>query len=197
MKLYPDSVARLIAELSKLPGVGRRNAQKYAYHLIKISDREALNLADAIADVKKNIRYCSVCGNFADGDPCELCASRDRSTVCVVKEPKDILTMEKLREFKGTYHVLFGTLNPLEGIGPEDLRIKELLARVNADGVKEVIMATNPDVEGEATAMYIARLLKPFDVKVTRLAHGIPVGSDLEYADEVTLSQAFNDRKQI
>ena len=197
MKLYPDSVARLIAELSKLPGVGRRNAQKYAYHLIKISDREALSLAEAIEDVKKNIHYCSVCGNFADGDPCELCASRDRTTVCVVKEPKDILTMEKLREFKGTYHVLFGTLNPLEGVGPEDIRIKELLARVNADGVKEVIMATNPDVEGEATAMYIARLLKPFEVKVTRLAHGIPVGSDLEYADEVTLSQAFNDRKPI
>ena len=197
MKLYPDSVARLIAELSKLPGVGRRNAQKYAYHLIKISDREALSLAEAIADVKKNIRYCSVCGNFSDGDPCELCASRDRTTVCVVKEPKDILTMEKLREFRGTYHVLFGTLNPLEGVGPEDLRIKELLARVSADGVQEVIVATNPDVEGEATAMYIARLLKPLGVRVTRLAHGIPVGSDLEYADEVTLSQAFNDRKQI
>lgn len=197
MKLYPDSVARLIAELNKLPGVGRRNAQKYAYHLIKVSDREAFALADAIADVKHNIKYCPVCGNFTESEPCELCATRDRSVVCVVKEPKDILTMEKMREYKGTYHVLFGTLNPLEGVGPDDIRIKELLARVNGDGVKEVIMATNPDVEGEATAMYVARLLKPFGVKVTRLAQGISIGSDLEYADEVTLSQAFNDRREI
>ena len=197
MKLYPDSVARLIAEFNKLPGVGRRNAQKYAYHLIKVSEREAMGLAEAIADVKRNIRYCPICGNFTDSEPCEVCATRDRKVVCVVKEPKDILTMEKMREYRGTYHVLFGTLNPLEGIGPDEIRIKELLSRVQADGVEEVIMATNPDVEGEATAMYIAKLLKPFGVRVTRLAQGISIGSDLEYADEVTLSQAFHDRREI
>ena len=197
MKLFPDSVARLIAELNKLPGVGRRNAQKYAYYLIKAKESEALALADAIVDVKRNLKYCPVCGNFSDAEPCEICASRDRTVVCVVKEPKDILTMERMREFSGTYHVLFGTLNPLEGVGPEDLRIKELLARVSEDHVKEVVMATNPDVEGEATAMYLSRLLKPLGVRVTRLAQGISIGSDLEYADEVTLSQAFHDRREM
>lgn len=197
MNLYSDSIQRLINELSQLPGVGKRTAQRYAYAIIKMKDSKVKELADSILAAKAETKLCSVCGNFTDMETCNICSSRSRSVICVVKEPKDVLAMEKIREYKGTYHVLHGTLNPIEGIGPNQIRIKELLTRVNTDDVKEIIMATNPDVEGEATAMYIAKLLKPMSIKVTRLAHGIPIGADLEYADEVTLARALNDRKEL
>ena len=178
-------------EFSKLPGVGKKTAQRYAYRVIKMSDGEAEAFAEAIVNVKKQVRFCKVCGNFTVDEVCEICRVRDKSSVCVVKEPKDVIALEKLREFKGVYHVLHGVIDPMNGVSPNDIRIKELLARIGEGGVKEVIMATNPDVEGEATAMYIAKILKPLGVKVTRLAHGIPIGSELEYADEVTLSRAL------
>jgi len=197
MDLYSDSIQKLIAELSGLPGVGKRTAQRYAYAIIKMPQNKAESLADAIIAAKKNTRLCNICGNFTDKEICDICLNRDKSLICVVKEPKDVLAIEKIREFKGTYHVLHGTLNPIEGIGPNEIRIKELLQRVNSDNVSEVIMATNPDVEGEATALYIAKLLKPLNIKVTRLAHGIPIGSELEYTDEVTLARALSDRKLL
>ena len=197
MNIYIESLARLVNELSKLPGVGRRSAQRYAYAILDMKDSQAKDLANSILEAKKNIRYCSVCGNFTDVQPCKICETRQNGIICVVKEPKDVVAMEKVRDFKGTYHVLHGALNPLEGITPDDIRIKELLSRVAKGDVIEIIMATNPDVEGEATAMYIAKLLKPFGISVTRLAHGIPMGSELEYADEVTLSRALSDRKPI
>ena len=162
-----------------------------------MSADEAENFARAITDAKRKVKYCKVCGNFTENDICEICRLRDKSVICVVKEPKDVIALEKLHEYKGVYHVLHGVINPMEGIGPNDIRIKELLSRVNEGGVKEVIMATNPDVEGEATAMYIARLLKPLGINVTRLAHGIPIGSELEYTDDVTLSRALLERKSI
>lgn len=197
MNLYSDSIQKLIAELSSLPGVGRRTAQRYAYSIIKMSNSKVESLAGAILAAKQNTKLCKICGNFTDTEICGTCLSRDKSLICVVKEPKDVLAIEKIREFKGTYHVLHGTLNPIEGIGPNEIRVKELLQRVNLDNVVEVIMATNPDVEGEATALYIAKLLKPLNIKVTRIAHGIPIGADLEYADEVTLARALNDRKTL
>ena len=197
MNIYSDSIQKLISELSNLPGVGKRTAQRYAYAIIKMNETKVRELANAIVSAKTETKLCSVCGNFTDIETCNICSIRSRSLICVVKEPKDVLAMEKIREFKGTYHVLHGTLNPIEGIGPNQIRIKELLERVNTDDVKEIIMATNPDVEGEATAMYIAKLLKPMGIKVTRLAHGIPMGADLEYADEVTLARALNDRKEL
>lgn len=197
MNIYSDSIQRLINELSCLPGVGKRTAQRYAYAIIKMNENKVRELSESIIAAKTETKLCSVCGNFTDVETCNICSNRNRSVICVVKEPKDVLAMEKIREFKGTYHVLHGTLNPIEGIGPNQIRIKELLTRVNTDDVKEVIMATNPDVEGEATAMYIAKILKPLSIKVTRLAHGIPIGADLEYADEVTLTMALNDRKEL
>jgi len=197
MNLYSDSIQKLIAELSSLPGVGKRTAQRYAYAIIKMPNGKVESLADAILAAKQNTKLCKICGNFTDLEICGTCQNRDKSLICVVKEPKDVLAIEKIREFKGTYHVLHGTLNPIEGIGPNEIRIKELLTRVNSDNVIEVIMATNPDVEGEATALYIAKLLKPLNIKVTRIAHGIPIGADLEYADEVTLARALNDRKTL
>jgi recombination protein RecR len=162
-----------------------------------MTDTEAENFAKAILDAKKNVHYCKICGNFSESDVCEICKKRSKETICVVKEPKDVIAIEKLSEFNGVYHVLHGTISPMEGITPNDIRIKELLARISEGGVKEVIMATNPDVEGEATAMYITQLIKPLGISVTRLAHGIPIGTDLEYADEVTLARAFVDRKQM
>lgn len=161
-----------------------------------MSQSEAEEFARAIVDCKNKVRYCSICGNFTEGDVCEICKTRDKSVICVVRDPRDVVAMEKLREYKGVYHVLHGVINPMEGIGPNDIRIKELLARIDGS-VKEVIMATNPDVEGEATAMYIAKLLKPLGVNVTRLAHGIPIGGELEYTDEVTLSRALSERKSL
>lgn len=196
MDVFIEPIGRLINEFSKLPGVGKKTAQRYAYRIINMTEAEAKEFAEAVVDCKRKVRYCKVCGNFAEEDTCAICKQRQATSICVVKEPKDVIAMEKLHEFKGVYHVLHGVISPMDGVGPNDIRIKELLARVNPD-VKEVIMATNPDVEGEATAMYIARLLKPLGVNVTRLAHGIPVGGELEYTDEVTLSRAFSERKSI
>ena len=197
MKVFIEPIGKLINEFSKLPGVGAKTAQRYAYKIINMTEIEAQSFAQAVIDAKKKVKYCSVCGNFSENDVCDICKNRQSETICVVKEPKDCIAIEKLSEFNGTYHVLHGTISPMDGIGPNDIRIKELLERINKGDVKEVIMATNPDVEGEATAMYISRLIKPLGIKVTRLASGISIGTDLEYADEVTLSRAFVDRKQI
>jgi len=197
MKVFIEPIGKLINEFSKLPGVGAKTAQRYVYKVVNMSDEEAKNFADAILNAKKNVHYCKICGNFSEGEICDVCKSRQSSVICVVKEPKDVIAIEKLNEFDGVYHVLHGTISPLDGIGPNDINIKGLLERIGKGGVKEVIMATNPDVEGEATAMYISNLLKPLGVNVTRLAHGIPIGTDLEYADEVSLARAFIDRKTI
>ncbi|MGN0823688.1 MAG: recombination mediator RecR [Candidatus Coproplasma sp.] len=196
MDAFIEPIGRLINEFTKLPGVGKKTAQRYAYKIIDMSEEDAKLFAESILECKKKVRYCSVCGNFSEEDTCEICKRREKSVICVVKEPKDVVALEKLREYKGVYHVLHGVISPMDGIGPNDIRIKELLARVG-EGVSEVIIATNPDVEGDATAMYIAKLLKPLGVKVTRLAHGIPIGGEIEYTDEVTLSRAFLERKQI
>ncbi len=192
---YIEPIQKLISEFTKLPGVGLKTATRYAYSIINMQEEDAENFAKTIMEVKRNVHYCKSCGNYTDRDICEICESRDNSIICVVKEPKDVIAFEKLKDFKGVYHVLHGTINPLMGIGANDIRIKELLARL--DGVNEVIMATNSDVEGEATAMYIARLIKPLGIRVTRLAHGIPIGSDIEYADETTLSRALLDRRDM
>ena len=178
MDVFIEPIGRLINEFSKLPGVGKKTAQRYAYKIIGMTDAEAKQFAESIIYCKQRVKYCKICGNFTEEDTCAICKSRDKSTICVVKEPKDVIAMEKLHEFKGVYHVLHGVISPMDGVGPNDIRIKELLARID-DNVHEVIMATNPDVEGEATAMYIARLLKPLGVNVTRLAHGIHIGSEL------------------
>lgn len=196
MDVFIEPIGRLINEFSKLPGVGKKTAQRYAYRIIGMTDGEAKEFAESIIDCKRRVKYCKVCGNFTESDVCEICRRRESSVICVVKEPKDVVAMEKLHEFKGVYHVLHGVISPMDGVGPNDIRIKELLSRIDGN-VKEVIMATNPDVEGEATAMYIAKLLKPLGVNVTRIAHGIPVGGELEYTDEVTLSRALADRKSI
>lgn len=198
MTIYPQPMARLIDEFSKLPGVGAKTAQRLAFYVLNMEYSDAKKLSEAIVEAKDNIKYCSCCGNLTDTDPCMICGntSRDRDTVCVVQEPKDVIAMERTREFRGLYHVLHGAISPLGGVGPDDIKIKELLSRMTPE-VKEVILATNPNVEGEATAMYISRLLKPLGVKVTRIAHGIPVGGDLEYADEVTLSKALEGRREI
>ncbi len=197
MKVYIEPIGRLINEFSKLPGVGTKTAQRFAYKVVNMSEEEANNLANAILSVKKDVHYCKICGNFSEGDICDICAIRSSDTICVVKEPKDVVAIEKLNEFNGVYHVLHGTISPIDGIGPNDINIKGLLGRIAKGGVSEVIMATNPDVEGEATAMYISNLLKPLGIKVTRLAHGIPIGTDLEYADEISLARAFIDRKTL
>lgn len=191
----PESIQKLVAKFSSLPGVGKKTAQRYAYAVIGMDADDARDFADAITEVKDKIRFCSVCGNFTEDDVCDICKTRDHSVICVVSEPKDILSLERVAGRTFTYHVLGGTLSPLDGKGPDDLRIKELLARL--DGVSEVIIATNPDVEGEATAVYLARLLKPLGVKVTRIAQGISMGSEIEYADEVTLSRAIESRTEI
>lgn len=201
MKYYAKPLSRLISELSKLPGIGGKSAQRLAYHILSLSDDEAKGLADAISEAKTKMRYCSVCGNLTDIDPCRVCSdiSRDASTICVVESPRDVAAMERIREYKGLYHVLNGAISPMDGIGPEDINIRSLILRLqksDAD-VKELILATNPNIEGEATAMYIARLIKPSGIKVTRIAHGIPVGGDLEYADEITLSKAMEGRREI
>lgn len=197
MKIYIEPIGRLINEFSKLPGVGMKTAQRYAYKVINMSEEEATAFAESILNAKKQVKYCRICGNYSDDDVCDICKERKADIICVVKEPKDVVALEKVHEFNGVYHVLHGVISPLDGVGPNDIRIKELLARISAGGVKEVIMATNPDVEGEATAMYIASLIKPLGVKVTRLAHGIAVGTDLEYADVGSLSRAIVDRRDI
>ena len=197
MEVFIEPIGRLINEFSKLPGVGKKTAPRYADKIIDMSESDARAFADAIIGAKRKIKYCSVCGNFTEEETCGICRTRDKSVICVVKEPKDVLAIEKLHEFKGVYHVLHGVIDPLAGIGPNDIRIRELLARLQQDGVKEVIVATNPDVSGDATAMYIAKLIKPFDIKVTRLAHGIPIGSEIEYTDDVTLARAFVERTSL
>lgn len=197
MKVYIEPIGKLINEFSKLPGVGAKTAQRFAYKVVNMSNEEAKAFSDAIMNVKKNVHYCTICGNFSEGDICDICKNRQATSICVVKEPKDVIAIEKLNEFNGVYHVLHGTISPLDGIGPNDINIKGLLSRIAKGGVEEVIMATNPDVEGEATAMYISGLLKPMGIKVSRLAHGIPIGTDLEYADEISLARAFVDRKEL
>ncbi len=197
MQVFIEPIGKLINEFSKLPGVGKKSAQRYAYKIISMSDSEAQEFASAILNVKKKVHYCKVCGNFTENEVCQICKQRDGKTICVVKEPKDVIALEKLHEYKGVYHVLHGVINPMEGIGPNDIRIRELLARISESEVEEVILATNPDVEGDATAMYIAKLLKPLGVKCTRLSRGIPIGSEIEYTDDVTLSRAFLERKEV
>ena len=198
MNYYGDPVARLIEEFAKLPGIGAKSAQRMAFHIINMPEERARMLAEAITDAKEKVRYCSVCCNITDGEVCHICSShtRDKSVIMVVEDPRDMAAYEKTRGFDGVYHVLNGAISPLTGVGPDDIKIKELLVRLNAD-VKEIILATNPNVEGEATAMYLARLVKPMGIKVTRIANGVPVGGDLEYIDEVTLSRALEGRREI
>jgi len=199
MSFYAAPVARLIEEFEKLPGIGHKTAQRLAFHVLNLPLEKAQSLAAAIVDAKSKTKYCSICSNLTDADPCGICSStsRDHSSICVVEDPRDVVAMERTREFKGLYHVLHGSISPMEGIGPEDIKIKELLARVKEGNIREVILATNPNIEGEATAMYISKLLKPLGIKTTRIAHGIPVGGDLEYADEVTLAKALEGRREI
>jgi len=199
MDYYAAPVAKLIEELSKLPGVGQKTAQRLAFHILDAPPQQAENLARSIVYARRNIKHCSVCCNMTDTDPCRICSNdrRDKSVICVMENPRDVVAMEKTREYKGLYHVLHGAISPMEDIGPEDIRIKELLLRLQDDTVKEVILATNPTIEGEATAMYISRLIKPLGIKATRIAHGIPVGGDLEYADEVTLVKAMEGRREV
>ena len=195
----PDPLLRLVEQLQRLPGIGAKGAQRLAFHILKTPREDADRLCDAIRDVKERVTYCSTCNNITDVDPCPFCAStsRDQRTICVVEEPQNVSVVEKSRDYKGVYHVLMGALSPLHGVGPDDLKIKGLLTRVGAGGVDEVILATNPTVEGEATALYLARLLKPLGVRVTRIAMGLPVGSDLEYADEVTMRRAMEGRRDL
>ena len=193
---YIAPLAELIEHFRALPGIGNKTAVRLAYHVLDMDMDKAKGLAGAIMQAKEKIGYCKVCFNLSDENPCRICKSpnRDHSIICVVEQPQDVAAMERMRDFKGVYHVLHGALSPLEGIGPENIRVKELINRLHDDTVKEIIMATNPNVEGEATAMYIAKLVKPIGIKVTRIAHGLPVGGDLEYADEVTLSRAMENR---
>ncbi len=199
MKYYAKPLNRLINEMNRLPGIGGKTAQRLAFHILSMEDKDAFALADAIREAKTSMRYCSVCGNLTDEDPCGICAdeTRDRSLICVVESPKDVIAMEKIREYKGLYHVLHGAISPMDGIGPEDINLKSLITRLQDETVQELILATNPNIEGEATAMYIARLIKPSGIRVTRIAHGIPVGGDLEYADEVTLLKAMEGRREL
>lgn len=198
MDFYPIAIERLIEEFAKLPSIGQKTAQRLTLHILNLPDDEVRAFANALVKARGTIKYCSICGNFTDKDPCPLCdnPNRDKGTICVVEQPKDIMTMEKVKEYNGVYHVLHGNISPMQGRGPQDIRIRELVSRMSAD-IKEVILATNPNIEGEATAMYISKVLKPLDIMVTRIASGIPVGGDLDYADEVTLSKALEGRKQI
>ena len=195
----PDSLAKLVEQLQRLPGIGAKSAQRLAFHFLKNPRNQVEELCEALREVKDRITYCSVCSNITDVDPCYYCThpSRDQCLICVVEEPHNVTSVEKSGQFKGVYHVLLGALSPLQGIGPDDLKIKELLARASDSKVNEVILATNPNVEGEATAIYLAKLLKPLDVRITRIAMGVPVGSDLEYADEVTMQKAIEGRREV
>ena len=196
MEVFIEPIGRLMNEFSKLPGVGKKTAQRYAYKVVNMSESEARAFAEAILNVKRKVRFCKVCGNFTENEVCDICLKRDRSVICVVREPKDVVALEKLHEYKGVYHVLHGVIDPMNGVGPNDIRVKELLARIGGD-TREVIMATDANVEGDATAMYIAKLLKPLGVKVTRIARGVPIGSEIEYTDDVTLSRALSERKEM
>ena len=195
----PDPIIRLIEELQRLPGIGPKGAQRLAFHILRTPREQTDRLIDALRDVKEQVTYCSICNNITAVDPCAYCSNdaRDHNVICVVEEPQNVAAIEKTREFRGVYHVLMGALSPLQGIGPDDLKIKGLLSRVGANGLGEIILATNPNVEGEATAIYLARLLKPLGVKVTRIGMGVPVGSDLDYADEVTMHKALEGRREV
>ena len=199
MSFFPPSLENLIDKFAALPGIGKKSAQRLAFHVLSLPDSEAKSFADAILDAKASVHCCPICQNLTDGELCSVCnvSRRDKGIICVVAEPRDVLSFERSREFGGVYHVLHGVMSPMNHIGPDDLKISELVARVAQGQVREVIMATNPDTEGDTTAMYLYRLLKPFDVRVTRLAYGIPVGSNLEYADDATLSRALEGRREM
>ncbi len=194
-----EPITRMVAELSRLPGIGQKTAQRLAYHIVSMPQEDVRSLATALWQGRKAIRFCAVCGNYTTGEVCDICADteRDSSQLCVVRDPRDVAAMERMHEYRGLYHVLHGTLSPMDGVGPDDIRIRELMDRLGDGTVTEVILATNPDIEGEATATYIARLIKPLGIRVTRIAHGVPVGADLEYADEVTLSKAMEGRREL
>jgi len=196
---YPEPIAKLIDSFSRLPGIGPKTAARLAFHVLRMKEDDVIDFAKALVSVKRNLHYCSVCCNITDIDPCRICSdkSRDASVICVVQESRDLVAMERTKEFNGQYHVLQGAISPMEGIGPDEIRIADLLKRLSDETVQEMILATNPNIEGEATAMYISRLVKPFGIKVTRIAHGLPVGGDLEYADEVTLSKALEGRREL
>lgn len=196
---YPEPIAKLIDAFTKLPGIGPKTAARHAFHVLRMKEDDVIDFAKALVNVKRNLHYCSVCCNITDVDPCRICQdkSRDASSICVVQESRDLIAMERTKEFQGYYHVLQGAISPMEGIGPDEIRVAELLKRLSDERVQEMILATNPNIEGEATAMYLSRLVKPFGIRVTRIAHGLPVGGDLEYADEVTLSKALEGRREI
>ena len=199
MSYYSPSIEKLIEAFEKLPSIGSKTAARLAFHILDASEQETNEFVSAILNAKKNLKYCSKCYNISDTDPCPICSSakRDQTSICVVEDVRDVVAMEKTHEFKGVYHVLHGSISPMNGVGPDDIKVKELLARLMDGSVKEVILATNPRVEGEATAMYLSKLIKPLGIKVTRIAHGVPVGGDLEYTDEVTLSRALEGRVQL
>lgn len=197
MEIFIEPIGKLINSFTKLPGVGTKTAQRFAYQIINMTEEEAESFALSILDCKKKIHYCKVCGNYTEKEVCDICQNRKKDVICVVKEPKDIIAIEKMREFDGVYHVLHGTIRPSENVGPKDIAIDSLIERIKTDNVKEVIMATNPDYDGEITAMYVSSQVKPLGVKITRLANGMPIGSDIEYTDEVTLMRAFKDRKEL
>lgn len=199
MSYYSPSIEKLIESFEKLPSIGHKTATRLAFHMLDLGELETNEFIGSIINAKKSLKYCSICYNISDTDPCPICASskRDSSTICVVEDVKDIIAMERTHEFKGVYHVLHGSISPMNGIGPDDIKIKELLTRIQNNEISEIIIATNPRVEGEATAMYISKLIKPMGIKVTRIAHGIPVGGDLEYTDEITLTKALEGRREI
>lgn len=196
---YPQPISKLIDSFTKLPGIGPKTASRLAFYVLNMKDDDVLDFAKALVSAKRELTHCSVCGHITDTDPCQICqdTSRDASLICVVEDPKDVIAMEKMREFRGKYHVLNGAISPMDGVGPEDINVPSLLNRLKDEEVKELILATNPNIEGEATAMYISRLVKPSGIRITRIAHGLPVGGDLEYADEVTLSKALEGRREL
>ncbi|CAM4521373.1 recombination protein RecR [Paenibacillus endophyticus] len=196
---YPEPIAKLIDAFTRLPGIGPKTAARLAFHVLRMKEDDVIDFAKALVSVKRNLFYCSVCCNITDTDPCRICQdkSRDQSVICVVQDSKDLVAIERMKDYEGQYHVLQGAISPMEGIGPDEIRIAELLRRLSDERVQELILATNPNIEGEATAMYLSRLIKPFGIRVTRIAHGLPVGGDLEYADEVTLSKALEGRREI
>lgn len=196
---YPEPISKLIEAFTRLPGVGSRTAGRLAFHVLRMNEDDVVNFAKALVNVKRNLHYCSVCCNITDIDPCRICQdkSRDASQICVIQDPKDLVAMERTKEFHGYYHVLHGAISPMEGIGPDEIHVAELLKRLGDETVQELILATNPNIEGEATAMYLSRLIKPFGLKITRIAHGLPVGGDMDYADEVTLTKALEGRREV
>lgn len=196
---YPEPISRLIDSFMKLPGIGPKTAVRLAFYVLEMEEDDVLDFGKALVNAKRDLIYCSICHHISDRDPCSICEDRerDRSVICVVQDPKDVIAMEKMKDYRGLYHVLHGAISPMDGVGPEDLKVPELLKRLQDETVEELILATNPNIEGEATAMYIARLVKPTGMKISRIAHGLPVGGDLEYADEVTLAKALEGRRQL